>query len=212
MKYEINYAKNSIMKTFIVLIFYIFVLILSMYLFCLKTHEETELENQILKFLTYPIMKEYSYFDILLYIFGNLYFVLYFTFYYIYEYLCFHNNLATRYKAKIWVSHKYLIGTILIIMISLIQYGCVYSIFTSTLPLSMKYYIYPIIYKMFIMSSVYTLFNMYKTNKLLFFFIAIFLTYILFHFNFFIFLILILFSFVLNYLFFDLKQFSYNFN
>ncbi len=209
MKYEIKNAENAILKTLIVLIFYIFVLIISMYSFIARPYEELELFNKILNYLSYPAINEYTLADNLLYIFSNLYFVLYFVIFYIYEYLCFHNNLATRYQTKKWIGHKYLIGIGFIILISLIQYGCIYSIFGSLMPLSIKYYIYPIIYKVFIMCGVYTLFNIFKTNKYIFLITILMIGYVLLHFNIVIYVLLIIFSFILNYLFFDLRIFSY---
>lgn len=212
MKYEVKFAENSIIKTFIVMAFYIFVLIFSMYSFAMKSYDDAELFNKILNYLNYPIFSEYNFVDNLLYIFNAVYFVLYFVIFYVYEYICFHDHIATRFKTKRWVSNKYLIGIMVVILISLVQYGCICSIFGSSMPSSIKYYIYPIIYKIFIMSFIYTLFNLFKTNKLAFLIAMFVVGYASLNFNIIFYTLLIIGSFLLNYLFFDLRLFKYVFS
>lgn len=211
MKYEVKFAENSILKTFVVLVFYLSVLIFSMYMFMMRPHEEDEIFNRILNYLNYPIFSEYNFIDNLLYIFNNLYFLLYFVMFYIYEYIYFHDNVATRYRTKRWIVHKYLIGITIILIISLIEYACIYSIFGSSMPSSIKYYIYPIIYRIFIMCFVYTLFNIFKTNKLAFLIALFVIGYASLNFNIIFYTLLIIGSFLLNYLLFDLRLFKYVF-
>lgn len=212
MKYEVKFAENSIIKTFIVMFFYMFVLIFSMYSFTMKSYDDVELFNKILNYLNYPIFSEYNFIDNLLYIFNTVYFVLYFVIFYVYEYICFHDNIATRFKTKHWIFIKYLIGIIVIILVSLVQYGCIYSIFGSSMPNLIKYYIYPIIYRIFIMCFVYTLFNIFKTNKLAFLITLFVIGYVSLNFNIIIYTLLIIGSFLLNYLFFNLRIFKYEFS
>lgn len=211
MKYEIKNATNSTLKSIVVLFFYLFALFFSMYAFQMSSHDEAEVINRIINYLNYPIFKEYIFTEKLLYIFNNVYFLFYFVMFYIYEFVCFHSNLATRYKSKRWMVHKYLIGAFIIIIVSLIEYACIYYVFGSSMPATINYYIYPIIYKLFIMSSVYTEFNIYKTNKIASVISFILICFSLSCFNIVLYITLIISSFLLNYLFFDLRQFKYKF-
>ena len=209
MKYEIKNAENTTLKTSIVIIFYIFALLISMFIFNNSKHEDIIISNKILNYLCYPIFKEYSLNESLLYIFNNASFVLFFSFFYIYEHVSAHNNIATRYNTKKWIIYKYLVGIITIIIISLIQYGCIACIFRDLMPNSLKYYIYPIVYKILIMTYVYTLYNCFKTNKILFILISLLALVSLLYFNPIMYFCIIILTFVFNYLFFSLKQFKY---
>ncbi len=211
MKYELKNAENTTFKTLVCLIFYIFALMLTMYLFMNRHREAEEILNEIINCLCYPVFREYVLTDNLLYIFNNMYFVLYFAFFYMYEHLCIHNNIATRYNTKKWVLHKYIIGIGIIIIISLIEYGCVFYVFKSSMPKALKYYLYPLVYKILIMSYVYTLYNTLKTSKWLFIVLFLLSFVSLIYFNFVLYIIIILLTFIFNYLFFDLRLFRYKF-
>lgn len=211
MKYEIKNAENTVVKILVFLVFYIFALFLTLFLFMNEHREPEVILNKILNALCYPAFKEYAFTDNLLYIFNNMFFVLYFAMFYIYEYVCIHNNIATRYNTKKWIMHKYMIGIIAIIIISLIEYGCIFYVFKSSMPHNMKYYLYPFIYKTLIMSCVYTLYNMFKTNKYLFIAIAILVICSLYYFNPYLYIGIIIVTFIINYLFFDLRLFKYKF-
>lgn len=211
MKYEIKNAENTVLKTSGVMVFYIFALLISMFIFTNTRHEDTITFNKIINYLCYPIFKEYVFNENLLYIFNNISFVLYFSMFYIYEYINIHNNIATRYNTKKWIIHKYLIGIMIIIIISLIQYSCVFYIFKSSMPSSLKYYIYPVFYKTLIMTYVYTLYNVFKINKMAFIIMFLLAFISLIHFNFIIYIGIIILTFIFNYLFFDLKLFKYKF-
>lgn len=211
MKYEIKNAENTALKTFVVMVFYIFSLFISMFIFSNIQQEDVVKFNKILSYLCYPIFKEYLFNENLLYIFNNIFFALYFAIFYIYEYINIHNNIATRYNTKKWIIHKYLIGIAVIIIISLIQYGCIFYIFKDSMPSSLKYYIYPIVYKTLIMTYVYTLYNIFKTNKMVFVIMFLLSFISLVYCNIILYIILIIFTFIFNYLFFDLKLFKYVF-
>lgn len=212
MKYEIKNAENTVLKTSVVIIFYIFSLLISMFIFTNIQHEDTIISNKIINYLCYPIFKEYLFSEKLLYIFNNVSFALYFSIFYIYEYISIHNNIATRYNTKKWITHKYLIGIMIIILISLIQYSCIFYVFKSSMPSSLKHYIYPIFYKTLIMTYVYTLYNIFKTNKLVFIVMSLLALISLFYFNIYICIGIIFVTFIFNYLFFDLRSFKYIFN
>lgn len=209
MNYELKYAEKAILKSIAVLILYLIFLIINMYFFSIKLHDENEVHNIILNYICYPIFNEYNFSESLLYLFNNLYFVLLFTIYYVYEYLQMHDNISSRYKSKKWIRDKYIIGILLVVIISLIQYNCIFFIFKSSMPKSLNYYFYPIIFKIFIMSSLYTLFNLFNTNKVIFCLNVIVIIVMLLYFNIYVYLILIVFSFILNYNLFDLKLFRY---
>lgn len=211
MKYEIKNAENSILKTLVVIVFYILALLISMFLFTNIQHEETIINNKILNYLCYPIYKEYLFDENLLYIFNNMYFLLYFVIFYIYEHLCIHNNIATRYNTKKWILHKYIIGIGVILILSLIEYGCIYYVFKSAMPHTLKYYLYPFIYKVLIMSYVYTLYNTFKTNKGIFLILLIPACISLYYFNLYMYIVIIISTLIFNYLFFDLRMFKYKF-
>lgn len=211
MKYEIKIAENSLFKTLVVLIFYLFVLFFHIYSFLYLPKNDVEIFNQVLNCLSYPMFREYSFTEELLYIFNNIYFVLYFAMFYIYEYVHIHGMIATRYDKKSWVIHKYIIGIIFIILISLLQYLLIAYLFNFKMPLDMKYYLYPILFKMLIMSILYTLYNLFKTNKIIFLIILIISSFLLRYFNPVIAIIIFIASFTLNYVFFDLRRFKYNF-
>lgn len=211
MKYEIKIAENSLFKTLVVLIFYLFVLFFHIYSFLYLPKNDVEIFNQVLNCLSYPMFREYSFTEELLYIFNNIYFVLYFAMFYIYEYVHIHGMIATRYDKKSWVIHKYIIGIIFIILISLLQYLLIAYLFNFKMPLDMKYYLYPILFKMLIMSILYTLYNLFKTNKIIFLIILIISSFLLRYFNPVIAIIIFIASFTFNYVFFDLRRFKYNF-
>lgn len=211
MKYEIKIAENSLFKTLVVLIFYLFVLFFHIYSFLYLPKNDVEIFNQVLNCLSYPMFREYSFTEELLYIFNNIYFVLYFAMFYIYEYVHIHGMIATRYDKKSWVIHKYIIGIIFIILISLLQYLLIAYLFNFKMPLDMKYYLYPILFKMLLMSILYTLYNLFKTNKITFLIILIISSFLLRYFNPVIAIIIFIASFTLNYVFFDLRRFKYNF-
>ena len=59
MKYEIKNAENTALKTFVVMVFYIFALFISMFIFSNIQHEDVVKFNKILSYLCYPIFKEY---------------------------------------------------------------------------------------------------------------------------------------------------------
>lgn len=211
MKYEIKNAENTTFKTIIALAFYIFALLTSMFIFTNSQHEDEIIFNKVLNYLCYPVFKEYLFNENLLYIFNNMSFALYFAIFYIYEHISIHNNIATRYNTRNWIIHKYIIGIMVIIIISLIQYGCIFYIFKSSMPSTIKYYIYPIIYKIAIMTYVYTLYNIFKTNIMTFIVMFLLAFIFLFHFNLILYVGIIIFTFILNYLFFDLRLFRYKF-
>lgn len=211
MKYEIKNAENTALKTSVVIIFYILALLISMFIFTNTQHEDAIIFNKIINYLCYPIFKEYSFNENLLYIFNNISFVLYFVIFYIYEHISVHNNIATRYNTKKWIIHKYLIGIMVIIIVSLIQYSCIFYIFRSSMPSSLKYYIYPLYYKTLIMTYVYTLYNIFKTNKIAFIVTSLLAFISLFYFNLIIYIGTFIFTFIFNYWFFDLKLFKYVF-
>ena len=87
MGYEIKMAEKSLFKTLVVLIFYLFVLFFHIYSFLCLPKNDVEIFNQVLNCLFYPMFKEYSFTEELLYVFNNVYFVLYFAMFYIYEYI-----------------------------------------------------------------------------------------------------------------------------
>lgn len=211
MKYEIKIAENSLFKTLVVLIFYLFVLFFHIYSFLYLPKNDVEIFNQVLNCLSYPMFREYSFTEELLYVFNNIYFVLYFAMFYIYEYVHIHGMIATRYDKKSWVIHKYVVGILFIILISLLQYLLIAYLFNFKMPLDMKYYLYPILFKMLIMSILYTLYNLFKTNKIIFLIILIISSFLLRYFNPVIAIIIFIASFTLNYVFFDLRRFKYNF-
>lgn len=211
MKYEIKNAENTALKTSVVIVFYIFVLLISMFLFTNSQHEDSIIFNKILNYLCYPIFKANLFKENLLYIFNNMSFALYFAIFYIYEHISIHNNIATRYNTKKWIIHKYSIGIMVIIIISLIQYACIFYIFKNSMPSSLKYYIYPVFYKTLIMTYVYTLYNIFKTNKMAFIVMSLLAFISFFYFNLIIYISIIIFTFIFNYLFFDLKLFKYVF-
>lgn len=211
MKYEIKNAENTTLKTSVVIVFYIFALLISMFIFTNTRYEDAITLNKIINYLCYPVFKEYLFQDNLLYIFNNMSFALYFAIFYIYEHISIHNNIATRYNTKKWIIHKYIIGIMIIIIISLIQYGCIFYIFKSAMPCTIKYYIYPIVYKIAIMTYVYTLYNIFKTNKIAFIVMSLLAFISLFYFNITLYIGIIIFTFILNYLFFDLRLFRYKF-
>lgn len=211
MKYEIKNAENSLYKTIIAIIFYLCALLFIMSLFNNNYHEDIEIHSKILSYLNYPIFKEYMFSDVLLYIFNNMYFLLYSVIFYIYEHLCIHNNIATRYNTKKWILHKYIIGIGVILILSLIEYGCIYYVFKSAMPHTLKYYLYPFIYKVLIMSYVYTLYNTFKTNKGIFLILLIPACISLYYFNLYMYIVIIISTLIFNYLFFDLRMFKYKF-
>ena len=211
MGYEIKMAEKSLFKTLVVLIFYLFVLFFHIYSFLCLPKNDVEIFNQVLNCLFYPMFKEYSFTEELLYVFNNVYFVLYFAMFYIYEYIHIHGIIATRYDKKRWVTHKYVVGILFIILISLVQYLLIAYLFNFKMTLDMKYYLYPVLFKMLIMSILYTLYNFFKTNKIAFFIILIISSFLLRYFNPVIAIIIFVASFIFNYVFFDLRGFKYNF-
>lgn len=209
MRFEIKNAENTTFKTIIALAFYICALFFAMYIFMNEYQEPEEILNKIINCLCYPVFKEYLFQDSLFYIYNNVYFLLYFAIFYIYEHISIHNNIATRYNTKNWIIHKYIIGIVAIIIISIIQYGCIFYVFKSSMPSSLKYYVYPIIYKTLVMSYVFTLYNIFKTNKGAFIVMSLLAFISLFYFNVIIYIGIIIFTFIFNYLFFDLRLFRY---
>lgn len=53
MKYEIKNAENTALKTFVVMVFYIFALFISMFIFSNIQHEDVVKFNKILSYLCF---------------------------------------------------------------------------------------------------------------------------------------------------------------
>lgn len=211
MKYEIKNAENSLFKTLIVLLFYLFVLFLSIYSFLYHPKTEEEIFNGVLNYLNYPMFKEYDFIERLLYIFNSMFFVLYFSLFYIYEHIHIHEIIATRYDNKSWVVHKYVIGILFVFLISLIEYGEIAYMFLGKMPVNIKYYLYPFLFKLLLMSFVFTLYNSFKSSKLMFLLLMPFVFFTLYWFNPLFSVIIFIIFFIINYFFFNLRIFKYIF-
>lgn len=209
MKYQLENAINTILKTVIFFIFYILVLYIKMYLFSLKYDDISLITNAILNYLNYPVFTEFNFNEHLLFIFNNFYFILYFSFFYIYEYFSIHSSICTRYKSKKWIVHKYIMGLLAIVILSLVEYLIIWYVFKSNMVLNIKYYLYPIVYKTLIMTLVFTIFNSFRTNKLVGIALILVSLIILFKFNWIVAGVCFIITFIINYLFFDLRKFRY---
>lgn len=208
MKYEVKSAEWAFLKTIIVFIFYFVVLFITMFGFMQILHEDEEITELVKKLLCYPIFNKDNPVDTL-YIFVNSYLVLFFAVFHLSEHIYFHNNIALRYNQKKWVIHKYIVGICFILIFSLLQYLSIFYVFHSYMPTSLKYYIYPIVYRIMIMSSVYTLYNMLNTNKIACIVLLLLLLYPLLHFNIYLSLAIIIGTFIINFMFFNLRTFKY---
>lgn len=209
MKYQLESAMNAILKTIIFFIFYILIIYIKMYLFSLKYDDTNLITNAILNYLNYPMFNEFQFNEHLLFVFNNFYFILYFSFFYIYEYLHVHSSVSTRYETKKWILHKYIVGALVIVILSLIEYLIIWYVFKSNMILDIKYYLYPMLYKTVIMTLVFTIFNCFRTNKLVGFCLIIISFLILFKFNWIMAIVCLIITFIINYLFFDLRKFRY---
>lgn len=207
MKYEVKSAEWAFLKTIIVFIFYFVVLFITMFGFMQILHEDEEITELVKKLLCYPIFNKDNPVDTL-YIFVNSYLVLFFAVFHLSEHIYFHNNIALRYNQKKWVIHKYIAGICFILIFSLLQYLSIFYVFHSYMPTSLKYYIYPIVYRIMIMSSVYTLYNMLNTNKIACIVLLLLLLYPLLHFNIYLSLAIIIGTFIINFMFFNLRTFK----
>ena len=211
MKYEIKNAENSLFKTLIVLVFYLIVLFLSIYTFLYHPKTEEEIFNGILNYLNYPMFKEFNFTESLLYIFNNMFFVLYFSIFYIYIHIYIYEIIATRYDKRKWIIHKYLIGVFFIFLISLIEYGEIAYMFLGKMPVSIKYYLYPFLFKLLLMSFVFTLYNSFKSSKLMFLLLLPLVFFTLYWFNPLVSVIVFIINFIVNYFYFNLRTFKYLF-
>ena len=121
-----------------------------------------------------------------------------------------HNNVATRYNSKKWVRDKYLFGLLTIIVISLIEYLVIYLFLREHFyMINYKYLLYPFIFKVTLMSTLYTFYNLAYTN-FIFAILFVLISYLLlFKFKLYVYVIVFIVTFIFNYLFFDLKKYRY---
>lgn len=208
MKYEVKSAEWAFLKTIVVFIFYFVILFITMFGFMRFNHDDIEIFEQAKELLCFPIFSKENPVNTL-YIFINSYLVLFFAVFHLSEHIYFHNNIALRYNQKKWAIHKYIVGLCFIVFFSILQYLSVYYVFGPYMPTSLEYYIYPIVYRIMIMSSVYTLYNMLNTNKIVCIVLLLLLLYPLLHFNIYLSVVVIIGTFIINFMFFNLRTFRY---
>lgn len=214
MKYELQMTKNTIMRTGIIFILYLIFLICDLYIFnnnlIFNDYSQKEILNFILSYLCYPVFIKYVSEKGLLFLFNMLFLTIYFTYFYLYENMSIHNNVATRYNSKKWVRDKYLFGLLTIIVISLIEYLVIYLFLREHFyMINYKYLLYPFIFKVTLMSTLYTFYNLAYTN-FIFAILFVLISYLLlFKFKLYVYVIVFIVTFIFNYLFFDLKKYRY---
>jgi hypothetical protein len=210
MKYEIKNAEMACIRTLVFFIFYIGVIFFILFSLNIGLLTDNQIFNRIIGLLCYPVLSEYDLIDKNLYVFNSCYFLLYLSMFYIFDFIYAHNNIATRFNSKKWLIYKYVIGIISIIILSLIEYACIFYVLNNNMPLNIKYYLYPIVFRILIMTYVYSIFNLFRTNILLGIISLPLAVYSLYKFNIIFAIVVIIGLFIFNYLFFNLRQFRYN--
>ena len=181
MKVQMKILLEILKKSWLWIIIFVVLAILSLIFYMVRPPEILITENDFLAMVSYPknINSSFICFLLSLYQIGTTIYLIYI--YYTYEFTYSFENIILRINEKKWIFEKIITCILFLILVRSIYMFLIYLCFFKTIDLSLNFITYPVVYHVLISIILITIINCLKRKNILDLIIVFAIGYLLFN-------------------------------